>query len=172
MRKKTRTTALAALISAFTVIILYLASIWPTGRLGLVALASIFAAASVVESGIIPGIYVYVVSSVIGILLLPEKSAPLLYILFFGYYPVVKSLAERVRKKPLQLLIKLIVFNAALSVIWIFLGALVFGDLGDLPETALLYIGCNAAFVAFDYGFSKLIWFYIERISKHMKKMQ
>ena len=172
MRGKTRAVTLTALISAVTVIILYLASVWPTGRIGLVALASVFAAASIVESGVIQGVYVYVISSVLGMLLLPDKSAPLLYILFFGYYPVVKCLAERSKGRLLQLIIKLIAFNVALSVIWIFLRALVFGYLGALPEAILLYIGCNAAFIAFDYGFSKLIWFYIERISKHMKKTQ
>jgi len=172
MRKKTRAFTLAALISAFTIIILYFASVWPTGRIGLVALASIFAAATIVESGIIPGIYVYVISSVLGILLLPEKSAPLLYILFFGYYPVVKCLAERIKRKPLQLIVKLLIFNAALSVIWVFLRELAFGFLSSVPGPVMLYLACNAAFIAFDYGFSKLIWFYIERISKYMKKMQ
>jgi hypothetical protein len=148
---------------------LYVASVWPTGRIGLVAAASLFAAAAVIEAGLGPGAYVYIISSVIGMLILPNRSAPLLYVLFFGYYPVVKSLIERLGPKPLQWALKLLVFNAALTVAWFLLRELVF-DLGDdMPNVIFIYLGGSAVFALFDYGFTKLIWFYIERVSKQIK---
>jgi len=166
LSRKTRVLTMSALISALAVLTLYFASVWPTGRIGLVALASVFTAAAVVEGGVRPGIGVYVVSSVIALLLVPERSTTLLYIVFFGYYPILKSLFERVRGTALQWLLKLLVLNAALTVIWFFLRALIF-DFGDeTPLVALLYLGGNIVFALFDYGFSKLIWLYINRVSR------
>jgi len=170
MGKKTRRLTLSAVFSALTVAILYIASVWPTGQLGLVAVSSLLAAAAVIETGPASGLYVFIVSSAIGMLILPNRAAPLLYIMFFGYYPVVKSLIERAGKVFFQWLLKILVFNASLTVIWFLLRGLIFGSFGDTPGAALIYIAGNIIFVIFDYGYTKLIWFYIERVSKYMRK--
>ena len=161
---------MSALICAITLITLYFASIWPTGRIGLVALASVLAAAAVIEAGILSGIYVFVASSLLAVIVIPEKSSALLYILFFGYYPVAKSLIERIRGKSLQWVLKLLLFNLALTVILLLLREMIFGTDAALPGNLLLYIGCNVVFILFDYGFTKVIWLYIERVSRYFKK--
>jgi hypothetical protein len=163
---KTRRLTLSALFSALTIVILYFASIWPTGQLGLVAVASLFAAAAVVEAGLVPAIYVFVVSSILGMLIIPNRAAPFLYILFFGYYPILKSLIERTRWLALQWALKLLAFNVSLSVIWFFLMELIFQPIENLPGIAFIYIGGNVIFAVYDYGYSKLIWLYISRVSR------
>ena len=173
---------LAALFAALCVVLLYIASIWPTGQLGLVAVASLFVAAGVIEggkSGIKVGLAVFVVSSFIGMLILPNRVAPLLFIIFFGYYPVLKSLLERISKNMLQWVLKLLVFNAALAIIWFALNDLFLGFMDSLPivseidpqimSFAALVIAANIVFVIYDYGFTKLIWFYIQRVSSKIK---
>ena len=170
MKRKTRVVSLTALFSALTVIYLYFASVWPTGVFGFVAFASLLVAAAVCDAGVLPGVYVYFVSSALGLLLVPNKSAPLLYIAFFGYYPVVKSLIERINGTLIQWILKLLVLNAALTVIWFLLRALVFDFGGAAPGILPVYAGSNAVFVLFDIGFSKLIGFYISNISKYMRK--
>ena len=158
--------ALSALFSALTVIILYFASIWPTGQIGLVAAASMFAAAAVIETGLLSGVYVFVVSSALGMLVIPDRAAPLLYILFFGYYPVIKSLIERIGWIAVQWILKLLAFNAALTVIWFLVRELVF-DFGEgVPGMIIIYLAGNAVFTLFDYGFTKVIWFYIYRVKR------
>jgi len=166
MNKKTRRLTLSAIFAALTVISLYIASVWPTGLFGLVAFASLFGAATVVEAGIIPGLYVYIVSSILGMLLVPNKAAPLLYIFFFGYYPVVKSLIERIDAAILQWALKLLVFNVSLTVIWFFFKGLIFNFGDNPPDLIILYLGGSAVFALFDYGYTKVIWLYINRIAK------
>jgi len=166
MSKKTRVITLSALFSALAVISLSIASVWPTGQLGLVAVSSLFTAAAVIEAGIAPGIYVFIVSSALGMLILPNKAAPLLYLLFFGYYPVIKSLIERNANKLIQWALKLLVFNAALTAIWFLFRELIIGFATITPGAAILYPGGNIVFVLFDYGYSKVVWFYINRVSK------
>ncbi|MCL2365676.1 MAG: hypothetical protein FWC75_01345 [Oscillospiraceae bacterium] len=166
MNKKTKKITLSALFVALTVVSLYFASILPTGQAGLVAAASLFVAAAVIESGIGSGLSVFVVSALIGMLILPNRAAPLLFIAFFGYYPIVKSLVERMSGTAFQWILKLAVFNAALTGIWLLMRELVTGIVGDMIPVLLIYVGGNVIFVLFDYGFSKLIWFYINRISR------
>ena len=180
MGNKTRKLTLSALFSALTVVSLYLSSIWPTGQLGFAAVASLFAAGAVIEAGIASGVSVFVVSSAIGFLILPNRNALLLYVIFFGYYPIVKSLIERMRGNLISWVLKLLVFNAALYAIWFFMRGLLTvifgGSLGGelfgmrFSEDFVFIAGGNLAFLVFDFGLTKLIWFYIQRVSKHFSR--
>ena len=169
MNKKTRNLSLSALFTAFAIISLYIASVWPTGQLGLTAVASLFVAAAIMESGISYGIYVYIVSSAISMLIVPNRLTPVLFILFFGYYPVIKSLIEKLKYKILQILTKLLVFNISFLIIYYLFSELVLAFVSfDLNVIIIFLIG-NIVFLLFDYGYTKLIWLYINRISNIMK---
>ena len=169
MNNKTKNLTLSALFSALAVISLFFASIWPTGQLGLAAVASLFVAAAVVESGISYGICVFAVSSTIGMLLIPNRVPSLLFVLFFGYYPIVKSLIELLSEKILRWALKLLVFNASLSVMWFLLRPILFEFEAD-PGVIAVYLVGNAVFAVFDHGFTKVIWLYIVRVSLKRKK--
>lgn len=170
MSKKTRRITLAAVFTALTVISLYLTNILPTVRLGFAAAASLFAVAAVIETGIVAAIFVFIGSSVISALLLPDKTAVLLYVLFFGYYPVIKSLAEKFRSKLPNWALKLVVFEAAFTLIWFLFRSLIFdAKVLEIP-VLLVYLIATLAFLAFDIGLTRLIGFYIYRISKNTRK--
>ena len=169
MRRDTRKITIPALFSALCVVTLYIASIWPAGMFGLVAFASVFVAAAVIEIGLASGIYVFTVSSALGMLILPNRAAAILFVLFFGYYPVVKSIVERKLHVALQWVMKLAVFNASLTVIWFLLRGLFLGFGGRYPGAAVVYLGGSVVFAVYDYGYTKLIWFYLDRISKYKK---
>ena len=166
MSKKTRTITLSALFSALCVVSLYFASVFPTGQLGLAAAASLFVAAAVAETGISSGVSVFIVSSALGMLLVPDRTAPLLYIMFFGYYPVVKRLVERIISKALQWIVKLIVFNASLTLAFFVLKELFTAFTSRSRGVIIMYIAGSAVFALFDYGYSKVILFYTDRISR------
>ena len=170
MKKRTRAITLAALFSALCVVSLYFASVWPTGQIGIVAFASLFVAAAVIEAGPLPGVNVFVVSSVLGMLILPNKSAQLLYMLFFGYYPIIKYLVERIPRTLIQWALKILIFNISLTVIWFLIGGIFFSFGENPPSATIMYLCGNAVFVLFDYGFSSAIWFYINTVSKNIKK--
>ena len=170
MDKKTRIITYSALFSALAVVSLYFASVWPTGLLGLVAFASLFVAAAVIDMGIAPSIYVFAASSALGMLILPNKAAPILFISFFGYYPIIKCLIEKIPRVSIQWILKLLAFNAALTIIWFFIRELAFGFVENPPNIIVLYIISSAVFALFDYGYTKVVWLYIDRVSKHIKK--
>ena len=166
MKVKTRKVTLSALFSALCFAALYVAAVWPTGLFGLVAFSSLFVAAAVVEMGAMSGVYVFIVSSALGMIILPDRAAPLLFIMFFGYYPIVKSLIERLRSAVVRWILKLAVFNASLSVLWFLIRGVILGYSGSIPVAMAVYLLGSAVFAVFDYGYSKVIWFYINRVSK------
>jgi hypothetical protein len=156
-------------MTAFTAVLLYAASILPMERLGIVAVSSLFGIAAVIEAGLVSGIFVFSGSALICWLIVPYKPVVLLYALFFGYYPIIKSLAEKLRNKIIKWCVKLAVFNVALVLLWFLFGGLVFTPAIIKLGNALIWPAGNAAFVLYDIGLTKLIGFYINRLSKRIK---
>ena len=62
-----RRTALVAMLGALSLVILYLAALSPTGRLGIVALAGLVPGAAVVSAGLGGGLLCYGVAGVLGL---------------------------------------------------------------------------------------------------------
>lgn len=159
--------AFAAVLTAFSLVILYAAAVAPTGRLGLVALAGLLPAASVVSTGLWGGLVTYGAVGLLGFLLLPDKGGVILYLVFFGLYPIVKYGIERLKNLLLEIVLKLLFCNGAFALIWFafrtaLLGAVSFGDLA----LWMIWIGVNVVFLVYDYGFSKLIAFYVQRVDR------
>lgn len=167
MSKKTKTLTLSALLIAITEVFLYSATILPTSRIGVTAIAGLMVAAAVIEEGIMIGAAVFVGSSILAALILPLKSVAILYILFFGVYPLLKSIFERIKSRPLEWFLKILYFNISLTAMYLlwrygFLGGVNLGF-----QTALIiYAGGNFCFAMYDIAFSRLVLLYLARIHK------
>ena len=62
----------------------------------------------------------YAASAALCFVLIPEIEADLYYAFFFGYYPLIKELTEKIRPKILAFLSKLGIFNLAVVIaFWI-----------------------------------------------------
>ena len=170
MRKNSAAARVAypAILSALALMLVYLGSIAPTGSWGIVAAAGLLPAAAVISVSLTAGFLCWAAAAILAFLLAPDKLCALLFGVLFGLYPMVKSLAERLRKKPLEYVLKLAFFNAAFTVIWLTMAAAV---TASLPRALggsvwVLYGLANIVFLLYDYGFSKLIALYIARIQR------
>lgn len=162
--------AYPAILGALSLILVYAASILPTGQWGMVAVAGLFQAAAVISVGLKAGLLCWVGVSLLAFLLLPDKFCALIYCVLFGLYPIVKSLIERLRRLPLELVLKLAFFNAAFTFIYLVMRTALLNSLPSALGTAwLLYAAANVVFLLYDYGFSKLIGFYIARIDRAIR---
>ena len=166
-----RRTAVAGVLAAGSLAVLWLACMVPSGRIGLTGAAGLFPVAAVLAAGRAAGYLCWAASALLGLFLLPDKGVALLYLIFLGLYPVVKNNIEGLRRLPLEWLCKLAVFNAVLTLFWFGLHSLF---LPFLPETLqapwMVYAAGNAAFVIYDVGFSKLISFYVTRVDRVLRK--
>ncbi len=168
---KASNVALCGVLSALSLVFLFLSVLTPTGRIGLVAVAGLFPVAAVVSAGLPAGFFCWGASSLLALLLLPTKANAILFLLFFGLYPVAKSIIERLHRLPLEWLCKLVFFNAVFSLCWFLLRELLLLSVPDaLASQWLLYPLGNVVFVLYDFGMSKLIGFYIARVDRVLRK--
>lgn len=107
----------------------------------------------------------YVAASVLSILIIPEKEAQIYFIMFFGYYPIIRDLINKVRLKPLVWIIKYALFNAAIFIAFkitcliINIEQILSGleDFGDYALLAL-WIMANIAFLCYDICINSLMY--------------
>ena len=164
----TRLLALCALLSALGVILLYLGALIEVIDLSMAVLASLAIIVLVIEQG---GIYpwlIYAVTSVLSLLLVPNKSPTIVYAFFAGFYPILKEKIEKIPSNLLRFMIKLAVFNASMVLMWfvarMFLGELTFG-----VHIALILLLLNAVFVFYDYALSVMITAYLRVWRKKLR---
>lgn len=157
--------ALGGVLAALSLLLLYLAAMLPSGRIGMVAVAGLVLAAGVVSGGLATGFLCYSATGILAFLLIPDKGCALLYAVFFGLYPMVKSLIERLRKLPAEFLLKLVFFNIVLAILLFGFSAFLFPMIPEfLHKTLPIFLVGNVVFLIYDYGFSKLITYYASRI--------
>lgn len=170
MSKTVRRITGCAIFTAFAAAFVYISSVFPTGQLGLSAAASLFVIAAVIEYNVKGGLLVYIASSIICFLLVPDKTAILIYVLFFGYYPLVKLYAERIRSAAAAFIVKLAVMNIAMALLVFFFSVTIF-DLKYIANSyIILFLAVNVVFVIFDLGLTQVIGFYTNKISPKLRK--
>ena len=99
-------------------------------------------------------------------ILTPEKGIVLLYLLFLGLYPVLKSALEGLQSRVIEWLFKFVYFNAVLSVFWFVLRTVILAALPSyLDETVPVYLVLNLVFFVYDIGLSRLIAYFGKRFS-------
>ncbi len=165
-KDKTRKIALTGILSAFIVIVLFLESIVPTGRLGFYVLAGFILSVVMLEAGVKWAWAAYVVTCASGLLLIPEKLNVLPYVLFFGIYTILKFHIESLRKPWLEILLKFAAFNLFLWPAWIFIPP----SLTKGTMVIIAGIVLQVLFAIYDILFTAWIRFYFEKIAPKVRK--
>jgi len=173
--KKSVSVALSGIISALSIVTMFLTAVLPVVSLSLCAVAGMFLAVIVIEFGYRHALSSYFVALVLSGLFVADKDSVFLFGLFFGLYPIVKSLMERIGEKVLQWTAKLAFFNGVM-IVYYFLATLVlllpadeFQIAGQSVPLLILLFG-NVVFVFYDVAFSRLISFYRYRLQENLRK--
>ena len=167
--QKTRRLSVCAVLCALNIVIMYFGSIIEVLDLSASVVASLACIFAVIEMG---GSYpwlIYAVTGVLSMLLLPfPKSVALIYVLFSGYYPILKARFERL-PRVLAWVVKLLVFNAALTGLvaistWVL----------RLPEALFtasvwVYVLGNVTFVMYDVALTGLITAYFRAWRRRLR---
>lgn len=170
LKDNTKKVALTGILSAFIVIILFLESIAPTGRLGFYVLAAFVLSIILLENGVKWGWLAYIVTSLTAILIIPEKLNVLPYILFFGIYTLLKFHIESLRKKWLEIILKFVAFNLTLWPSWNIAKTFLPEKLTEGNMVIVAGIIFQVAFVVYDILFKAWIRFYFEKIAPKVRK--
>ncbi len=181
--EKTKKMTLSAVLSAMGVVLLLIGAFIEVLDLSMAALASFFCIFAVIELGKGYPWMIYFVTSILSIILMPQGLGGWFYLLFFGYYPIIKEKLEKLFP-PVSWVLKLLVFNisvTAYAVICFFLFsgefelllnefASIFGsaDLGAVLGV-IIYAVLNFIFVVYDVALTKLITLYLLKLRKKFR---
>ncbi len=168
--------AFCGMAAALETALMFLTGLVPVATYSLPALAGFVGIVIVIELGVKWAWPVYAASSILSVLTSPDKEAAALYVLFFGCYPILKALVERIRSKAGEWLVKFAIFNAA-AVVYYFISIYVLGvpqesfwEFGILLPAVLLVIG-NVVFALYDYVVSGLVRVYWQRLHRPVSRM-
>ena len=165
--KKSTRVALGGVASALCMLLMFMTGLIPFGTFALPAMAGIVLIVVVVEMGRSTAALVYAAVSLLSLFMCPDKEAAMIFIGFFGFYPVVKEVLDRVKPKALQWLAKFAVFNAAILVTyWIIINLFglddILEEMGTFGDLTLLFtwlMGCGV-FIMFDIALGRIHWAY------------
>ncbi len=162
-KNSTRYLVIAAVLAALGVVLLAVGSLLQVLDLSMAALASLLVIFAVIELGGAYPYLIYAVTAILAVLLVPTKTAPLVYLCFAGFYPIIKAKLEGALSVPLAWVMKLLIFNAGFALA-LFAAVKLFTAL--VIPTFILYwllpIG-SAVFVVYDIALTKLISAYLLR---------
>ncbi len=167
--KKTRTLTVCAMMSALGVVTLYLGSIIEVIDISMAVIASLFVIFTVIEYGGAAPWAVYAVTGVLSAVLLPNKFPAAMYILFFGFYPILKEKIEKLPSRVWQWAIKEAVFNVCLVVLMILAKWLFFFE-GEILTVIwiVFFLLANGTFVIFDIALTRLISLYVFKLRRKL----
>lgn len=177
----TSKTAIGALMTALSVVILF-----PTALeifvYVLPCYAGVITALAVAEMGKKWAAAVYLATSIISLIIVPNKEAVILYIAFFGYYGVIKSILESNLPRVPEYILKFLIFNvsvitACLVIMKVF--GLTFNEYMKIDSAKpwvkfavpLMLITANVAFIGYDFLVSMVVTIYNLKWKKRIHKM-
>ena len=173
VKKSTKRLAVSAMLSALAVVMLYVGAVSQVLDMTMAVIASLCTVVAVIEYGGATPWLVYAVSGILGfIVCLGGGASPeiaCMYILFFGFYPILKEKLEK-KKKWLSWLLKEIIFNISLCALAL-LSKFVFttGEADPTAVVVIFFVLAEIAFPLYDIALTRLITLYIFKIRPKIK---
>ncbi len=167
MRNKSYKIALTGVFSALSLVIMTATGLFPFATYALPAVAGVMFVPVMVEYGGKLAFSCFLASAVLSVLLVPDKEAAMMFIALLGHYPITKGIIERVKSRVLEYILKFILFNGVVLLIYSVIAEL-FGvaallegmdDLGRYTGLILLVMG-NFVFFLYDIGLNRIIRIY------------
>ena len=166
---RTKRMAVCAMLCSLGVVILYGGALLDVFELCVVAIASFLIVPVVIEYGRAYPWIVYLTTTVLSLVLLPQKMPGAVY-LIFGFYPIVKAYAEQL-PRAICYLIKQLIFILA-EILLIAASHFLIGA-EDMPlwYNALLFVMGFVTLNLFDIALSRLITVYIKKYRQRIGRL-
>ncbi|MCI8652268.1 MAG: hypothetical protein HFF11_01050 [Angelakisella sp.] len=170
MRYKSSQVAVGGMASGLCLLLMFLTGMIPFSEYACPTFAGLVLIAVAEEMGRKTALIVYGAVSLLSLLLTPSKEAAILFVFFFGYYPVIRAvLMEKVAVRPVRLLLKLLLFNGMIVLSYLIVIHVLgipdileeFGSFGQYSALVLLLFG-NIFFFVYDYTVGNLTEVYTD----------
>ena len=174
MKNKTKNTAVCGLMTALSVVLMMLTTLVPVFMYVIPILTGLVVLFTADVSNKKWGAGVYFSTAFLSLLLITDKEAALTYALFFGYYPLIKDLLEKLPKF-FSLLLKFTLFNLSavgIGVISFYLFGVSGEEYNEFGKYTIpiLLVMANVAFILYDFCLTRNRFLLI-RFSEKLKKI-
>ena len=159
--------ALGGIVSSFCLLAMFMTGVFPLLYLVLPMIAGILMLIVVTEVNTPWALLTYLAVGLLSLFVTYDKEAALIFIMFFGHYPILYKYLNKIPSKALRILIKLLVFNGCM-VLYFYTNVYLFG-LKDLLESMeefgkygslILLVSVNPFFFMYDYSLDGLVEIY------------
>ena len=154
----TKTISLCGIFLVFTLLFLFLAGSITNIQMISYCLSSIFVIIILEESNLQASIAFYVASSLLSLLVLPNKLAIIPYILFFGHYGIWYYWYTKAKNKYLVHAVNYLVANISIFTIY-FTCKELFVSL-KIPSFILFILVVEVFIFLFDYMYGRCLYYY------------
>ena len=168
MHSKSVPIAFGGIVSALSLLCMFLSGVFPFAEYSCPALAGILLVALVIDFGKKTAWIAYAAVAALCLFITPNKEAAVLFIAFLGYYPILKSNLEQIKSRVLEWILKIALFNVAcVSAYLVIIYA--FGMVELLDEMSMgfawgiyaFWVLANVVFVVYDIAVSQVINVYL-----------
>ncbi len=172
--KNTKKITLSAMMAACATAFMLL-SYFPYLTYAIPAISGLFIMVTVIEIDKKWALFSYFTSAVL-VFLMAEPESMLMYVCFFGYYPIIKALIEKLNKAIPEWILKMIVFYFAVFLAYyVFAGVLGINleDINQLGKySVLILLGMGSVvFVLYDIAVSKMSYMYFARFHARISRI-
>lgn len=173
--KQSSKCAIGGIVSALSLVLMVSVAIVPFLTYALPAVAGLLITFVVIEIDKKWAFGVYATVAILGMILVAEKEVAVMYLAFFGYYPILKSLIESKLPLVLEWIVKVLAFVGAIAgsyfLMMKFMGVTIdeVDEWGVIAYPILLGMG-SVAFIIYDIALSKIVTLYLHRWQKHFKR--
>ncbi len=167
--------AMCGMCTALSVLLLFLGGVLTVFSYICPMITGILMIALVSTFGFSSAWITYFATSVLSFFLVPDKECMLMYVLFFGYYTIIRLFIEKIKFSALRLVIKLIIFNAALvgvNVLLFYAFGIPFQSAGDGKAFLIIFwIIMNILFQLYEKLLGLMTVLYKKKIEIRLRKI-
>lgn len=155
--------------------VIMLAAYFPYLTFALPAIAGAVFCMVMIEIGSKWALGCFVTAAVLSVLFC-EKESSMMFVCFFGFYPILKSYYEKIPSRILEYAVKFATFTACVALAY-FVIIKIFGipmegmgDFGKYTPLILLLMG-EVMFFVYDLALTQLVTVYMNGMHKRVKKL-
>lgn len=163
--------SLSGILAALIVISLMAAAWLPTSKLFFLAVSSLFVSVMIIKVDLASAIMLFVATCILAFFIIPAKSIFIAYLVFFGFYGIVKFLCEQLNNFITRWVAKLAAFNISLLVAYFFASHVLTSEISVKLPLGVLWIISQAIFILYDLTYTLFINFYYERLDKVVRQI-
>ncbi|MEG2000044.1 MAG: hypothetical protein RR053_01425 [Evtepia sp.] len=164
---KSKKLALCGMLGALMIVIMLLGSLFPMATYCYPAIAGFLLIPVARECGGHSAATLYIATSLLSLMLIPDKEGALLFLFLFGLYPLIKPYVQKIHLRSIRIVVKLIFFDGMFFLAYLLLRVLFMPELSMFASQAMaivfIVIG-NITFLLYDFCLVQLSLIYEYRL--------